>query len=84
MMRLVMKKFGSTPKKINSLSFQKTVIFPIKSSIVLPLQESFISALGMKMKDFFAKMSKVWPEVLTLSEQYKLVSVYEDRIEALG
>lgn len=38
---------------------------------------------NMKMKDFFAKMSKVWPDVIILSEQYKLVSVYEDRIEGL-
>lgn len=38
---------------------------------------------NMKMKDFFAKMSKIWPDVLTMNEHCKLVSVYEDRLEGL-
>jgi predicted nuclease of predicted toxin-antitoxin system len=38
---------------------------------------------NMKMKDFFAKMTSIWPDILKLSEHCKLVSVYNDRIEGV-
>lgn len=38
---------------------------------------------NMKMKDFFDKMTSIWPNVLEMSEHCKLVSVYNDRIEGV-
>ncbi|MFI5201814.1 MAG: DUF5615 family PIN-like protein [Candidatus Kapaibacterium sp.] len=39
---------------------------------------------NMKMKQFFATMSRHWPEVMELIETNKLVSVYPDRVEAIA
>jgi predicted nuclease of predicted toxin-antitoxin system len=38
---------------------------------------------NMKMGDFHQKISKIWDEVIELSNQYKLVCVYKDRIECI-
>jgi len=38
---------------------------------------------NMKMKEFFEALSKSWEQVKELNEEYKLVIVYKDRIEAL-
>lgn len=37
---------------------------------------------NMKMKDFFETLSKVWEDVVELNNEFKLVTVYHDRIEA--
>ncbi|MEX0811216.1 MAG: DUF5615 family PIN-like protein [Chitinophagales bacterium] len=39
---------------------------------------------NMKMNDFFNTLSKVWGDVIKISETNKLVSVYIDRIEAVS
>ncbi|MCX7087040.1 MAG: DUF5615 family PIN-like protein [Methylococcales bacterium] len=36
---------------------------------------------NMKMRDFHATLTKIWPEVCSLSESYKLLRVYADKIE---
>lgn len=38
---------------------------------------------NMKMKEFHQTISKVWDEVCKLSEQHRLVRVFNDRIELL-
>lgn len=38
---------------------------------------------NMGMAQFYDKIHEVWDEVLAMSDQYKLVNVYRDRIEAL-
>ena len=39
---------------------------------------------NLKMRDFHQALSKVWTEVCLLSEDYKLVPVYLDRIEGVN
>lgn len=38
---------------------------------------------NMKMKEFHQTLSKIWLDVCSLSEVYKLVRVYQDRIEGI-
>ncbi len=38
---------------------------------------------NMGMAEFYVKMHETWDDVLAMSDQYKLVNVYRDRIEAL-
>lgn len=38
---------------------------------------------NMKMREFHQKISKIWNEIIKFSDQYKLVSVYNDRIECI-
>ena len=39
---------------------------------------------NMKMKTFHNAIDKIWNEVLMMSQEYKLVRVYQDRIEGIG
>lgn len=39
---------------------------------------------NMKMRDFRLHLNQLWEQICTLSETYKLVQVYNDRIEGLG
>jgi predicted nuclease of predicted toxin-antitoxin system len=39
---------------------------------------------NMKMKEFHNTISNIWEDVLKLSNEYKLVSVYANEIEAIG
>jgi len=39
---------------------------------------------NMKMKVFHDTVNHIWNEVLSMSEEYKLVRVYSDRIEGIG
>jgi len=39
---------------------------------------------NMKMKAFHNAIDGIWDEVLTMSEEYKLVRVYIDKIEGIG
>ena len=39
---------------------------------------------NMKMKTFHSAISNIWDDVLLLSKEYKLVSVYTDKIEGIG
>lgn len=39
---------------------------------------------NMKMRDFHHHLSQLWDQICLLSESYKLVQVYNDRIEGLG
>nr|VFJ46006.1 MAG: Predicted nuclease, contains PIN domain, potential toxin-antitoxin system component [Candidatus Kentron sp. FM]VFJ52121.1 MAG: Predicted nuclease, contains PIN domain, potential toxin-antitoxin system component [Candidatus Kentron sp. FM]VFK09124.1 MAG: Predicted nuclease, contains PIN domain, potential toxin-antitoxin system component [Candidatus Kentron sp. FM] len=38
---------------------------------------------NMKMREFHQKISTIWPEICVLSDEYKLVRVYRDRIECI-
>lgn len=38
---------------------------------------------NLKMHSFYERMAVCWPDVLLLSDQYKLVRVYIDRVEAV-
>lgn len=39
---------------------------------------------NMKMKEFFIKINAIWSNVLELNKDYKLVTIYVDRIEAIN
>ena len=39
---------------------------------------------NMKMRDFHKYLSELWEQIASLSESYKLVQVYNDRIEGIG
>lgn len=39
---------------------------------------------NMKMKAFHDTVDAIWHDALTLSREYKLVRVYQDRIEGIG
>ncbi|NOT84372.1 MAG: DUF5615 family PIN-like protein [Methylococcaceae bacterium] len=38
---------------------------------------------NMKMREFHQTLTKTWVEICALSEAYKLVRVYQDRIEGI-
>jgi predicted nuclease of predicted toxin-antitoxin system len=38
---------------------------------------------NMKMRDFHQALTKIWPEVCKLSESYRLLRVYPDKIEGV-
>lgn len=38
---------------------------------------------NMKMREFHQKLSALWPDVCELSQRYKLVRVYQDRLEGI-
>lgn len=38
---------------------------------------------NMKMREFFLTITKIWNDVINLSEDHKLVNVFRDRIEAI-
>ncbi|MEX2592454.1 MAG: DUF5615 family PIN-like protein [Anditalea sp.] len=38
---------------------------------------------NMKMKEFHVAISAVWNEVIRLSEEYKLINIFADRIEGI-
>lgn len=39
---------------------------------------------NMKMREFHQHLSQLWDQVCLLSETYKLVQVYNDRVEGVG
>lgn len=39
---------------------------------------------NMRMRDFFLAMNSVWDDVLELNKNHKLVTVFRDRLEAIG
>lgn len=39
---------------------------------------------NLKTREFFAAMNTVWDEVLGLNKEHKLVTVFRDRLEAIG
>lgn len=39
---------------------------------------------NLKMRDFFVALTSVWDEVLELNKEHKLVTVFQDRLEAIG
>ncbi len=39
---------------------------------------------NMKMKEFHATLARLWHDVLSMSEKYKLVIVYKEKIEGIG
>jgi len=39
---------------------------------------------NMKMREFHQHLSQLWEQVRLLSENYKLVQVYNDRVEGVG
>lgn len=39
---------------------------------------------NMKMREFHRHLNELWDQVCMLSEEYKLVQVYNDRVEGLG
>ena len=38
---------------------------------------------NMKMRDFHALITRLWPRILALSADHKLIRVFQDRIEAV-
>jgi len=38
---------------------------------------------NLKMRDFHQRISALWPEVCELSDHYRLVQVFDDRIEGI-
>ena len=38
---------------------------------------------NIKMREFHRELSRTWPEICAISEDYKLVHVYSDRIEGI-
>jgi predicted nuclease of predicted toxin-antitoxin system len=38
---------------------------------------------NLKMRDFHRRVSELWPEVCELSGRYRLVQVFDDRIEGI-
>ena len=38
---------------------------------------------NLRMREFHAKISAIWPEVCELSARFRLVQIFEDRIEAI-
>lgn len=39
---------------------------------------------NLKMKDFYNRMHEVWPEVLKLNQNFKLINIFIDRIEGIN
>ena len=39
---------------------------------------------NMKMKAFHSAVDNIWDEVLLMSQEYKLIRVYKDKIEGIG
>jgi len=39
---------------------------------------------NMKMKEFHQLVSSIWSDVCSLSEEHKLIRIYEDRIEGIN
>ena len=37
----------------------------------------------MKIKEFHKTIDNIWDNILAISEEYKLVRVYKDRIESI-
>ncbi len=38
---------------------------------------------NLKMRDFHGKLTAVWPDICDLSERFRLVQVFEDRLEGI-
>jgi len=38
---------------------------------------------NMKMKKFHDSIDKIWPQIIELNKEYKLVNVFSDRIEGV-
>ena len=39
---------------------------------------------NLTLRQLHAALHRVWEEVLTLSTQYKLIRIYDDRVECIG
>ncbi|MEK7432604.1 MAG: DUF5615 family PIN-like protein [Cyanobacteriota bacterium] len=39
---------------------------------------------NMRMNDFFITLGNLWPEILELNKEFKLVNVFKDRIEGIN
>jgi hypothetical protein len=37
----------------------------------------------MRMREFHQKLTELWPDICELSERYRLVQVFEDRLEGI-
>ena len=38
---------------------------------------------NLKMKEFFQSITNIWKEAIALSQNYKLIRVYPDRLEGI-
>lgn len=38
---------------------------------------------NMRMRDFHRKLTQLWPDICDMSERYRLVQVFEDRLEGI-
>lgn len=45
--------------------------------------EDYIHIGNMKMRDFHALITRIWPRIVDLSADHKLIRVFQDRIEAV-
>jgi predicted nuclease of predicted toxin-antitoxin system len=39
---------------------------------------------NLKMNEFFEILTRLWPSIIELNENYKLINVYKDRIEGIN
>jgi hypothetical protein len=39
---------------------------------------------NLRMREFHRRMTAVWPDACALSEEYRLVSIFEDHLEGIG
>lgn len=39
---------------------------------------------NLKMQAFFKRMNEVWPDVIKLNKDYKLVNIFKDRVEGIN
>lgn len=39
---------------------------------------------NLRMREFHEKLAPLWPEICAMSERYRLVQVFEDRLEGIG
>jgi len=39
---------------------------------------------NMRMREFHRRIAAVWPDACALSEEYRLVSIFEDHLEGIG
>ena len=49
-----------------------------------PPKVIYVRLGNMKMREFYQRMHAVWPDVLKLNQQFKLVKIYKEHLEAIN
>ncbi|SKB59606.1 DUF5615 family PIN-like protein [Dyadobacter psychrophilus] len=72
-------------KKMQMTIISKDADFSNRILITFPPPRIIHFRTGnMSMKNFHMLVSRIWEEVLALSEEYKLVVIFNDKIEAFN